>query len=79
MYIIILIHKIAVMKLKKMIMIAGLGSLVYYLFKKRSPGTEKNKRGTLGGFVKEAVEDIKKPLDEIGADIDKVPDSRPAY
>ncbi len=63
------------MKLKKMIMIAGLGSLAYYLMKKRSSSNERNKKGSLGGFIKEAVHDLRKPLNEVDDDIDKVPAS----
>jgi len=55
--------------MKKLLMMAGIGALIYYLYNKKSKDGKKDKPGMVSDLVNTIKERVAKPLDETGREI----------
>ena len=55
------------MKISKLILLAGLGALAYYLLKNKK-AAERDEPGILKRFVNRVTDSVGKPVDEVAAD-----------
>ena len=62
-------NKITNMATKKILIIAGIGILTYFLFKKTSGSTKNSKPGSLKKFTAAIAHSITKPLEEVAEDV----------